>query len=288
MTSWAKKTIIMILCIETIFFIAPKLFFQYQPGAILVGLLGDLTNQQRESENLSPLKENAILNEAAKQKADDMAMYGYFAHTSPEGKTPWYWLDLVGYKYDYAGENLAINFSDTEDVTTAWMKSPTHRANIIKRQYTEMGSAIATGTYQGRESTFIVQVYANPRKEIAVAKATDTDPESEKIEEFVNNDEDIQVLGASIEDAKITNENLKSNIVPKKVEVFDLIVMVSLYILGIGLIINLFLRWNFRHHNHVNGALMVGILILFLILFNDNIGKEIYINSIDYAESQTY
>lgn len=96
-------------------------------------------------------------------KAQDMATKGYFAHTSPEGKkTPWYWLKQVGYQYQYAGENLAINFTDSKDVTNAWMNSPTHKANIVKDKYTEVGTGIATGLYEGRETVFVAQVYANP------------------------------------------------------------------------------------------------------------------------------
>ena len=60
-------------------------------------------------------------------KAQDMATLGYFAHVSPDGKTPWYWIEKVGYDYQYAGENLAINFSDSKDVTNAWMASPLHK-----------------------------------------------------------------------------------------------------------------------------------------------------------------
>jgi hypothetical protein len=95
-------------------------------------------------------------------KANDMATKSYFAHTSPEGKTPWYWLSQVGYNYQYAGENLAINFTDSKDVTNAWMASPTHKANIVKGNYTEIGTGIATGIYEGRETVFVAQVYANP------------------------------------------------------------------------------------------------------------------------------
>jgi hypothetical protein len=95
-------------------------------------------------------------------KANDMATNGYFSHTSPTGKTPWYWLEQVGYNYQFAGENLAINFTDSQDVTNAWMASPEHRANIEKGQYTEVGTGVATGMYQGKQAIFVAQDFANP------------------------------------------------------------------------------------------------------------------------------
>ncbi len=286
-SDWAKKTIIFILCIEAIFFIAPKLLWNSQPGAILVSTLGDLTNIERGNSNLASLTVNPLLSKAAELKAHDMAANGYFAHTSPDGKTPWYWLDQVGYHYDYAGENLAINFTDTEQVTDAWMKSPTHKANIIKSQYTEMGSGIATGTYQGRESVFVVQVYSNPRFEEKEIVATETD--SEKIDAFVNSHEDEQVLGAAIGDEKLNEENLKTTIVSQKSKTFDMAVLISLYILAMGLIINIFLRWSTKHHVKVNNVLFISVLVLILVLFNMNFGnKEIYNDSVDYAQLQTY
>ncbi len=95
-------------------------------------------------------------------KADDMATKGYFAHTSPEGLTPWYWFAQVGYNYTYAGENLAINFNESKDVDTAWLASPTHRANILNSHYTEIGIATAQGMYKGVQATFVVQMFGTP------------------------------------------------------------------------------------------------------------------------------
>jgi uncharacterized protein YkwD len=133
-----------------------------QLAAVLPTILASLTNTERKNQKLQPLTTNETLNRAATLKAQDMATKGYFAHTSPDGITPWYWLDQVGYKYKYAGENLAIDFINSEDVTTAWMNSPTHRANIIKDKYTEVGTGTATGMYQGHQTIFVVQVYARP------------------------------------------------------------------------------------------------------------------------------
>ena len=131
-------------------------------GAVLPGALIALTNGDRVAQSDQPLATNALLTAAAQEKANDMAAKGYFAHVSPDGTTPWHWLDQVGYRYTYAGENLAVDFTDSTAVETAWMNSPTHRANIVKPQYTEIGIAVANGVYQGRGATFVVQFFGTP------------------------------------------------------------------------------------------------------------------------------
>ena len=136
-------------------------------ATLLPNVLVDLTNEQRETEKIGDLKFNAILAKAAELKAEDMAAKGYFSHNSPDGKTPWYWLKQVGYVYSYAGENLAVNFFDSQDVVDAWMKSPTHRANLLNEHFTEIGIATAKGTYEGRDGIFVVQFFGRP----SVAKA---------------------------------------------------------------------------------------------------------------------
>ncbi len=138
-------------------------------AAVLPGVLATLTNEERQAEEVPDLVVNPLLSRAAQLKAEDMATREYFAHTSPEGKSPWYWIDAVGYQYNYAGENLAVNFTDSQDVTDAWMNSPTHKANIIKRVYREMGTGVAVGMYKGRKTTFVAQVYATPRPDVVMS-----------------------------------------------------------------------------------------------------------------------
>jgi len=127
-------------------------------GAILV----NLTNQNRAAANIAELSVNPLLEKAAQMKADDMASKGYFAHNTPDGKTPWYWLGQAGYKYTYAGENLAVNFENSEDVENAWMNSPGHFLNIMNPKYTEIGIATSTGIYKGRQAVFVVQMFGSP------------------------------------------------------------------------------------------------------------------------------
>lgn len=144
-----------------------------QSAAVVASSLVDLANADRAQSGLPPLDVNVHLQEAAQLKADDMAHYGYFAHTSPTGKDPWYWFQQAGYDFSYAGENLAVYFSDSSDVNNAWMNSPEHRGNILDPNYTQVGIAIAQGMYQGYETTFVVQEFGAPASSAASAVASD-------------------------------------------------------------------------------------------------------------------
>lgn len=132
-------------------------------SAIYGSVLVSLTNQDRIAASIPELKVNSTLERAAQMKADHMAKLGYFAHNTPDGKTPWYWFKEAGYNYKYAGENLAVNFEDSEEVQTAWKNSRGHFLNIINPKFTEIGIATSTGIYKGREAVFVVQMFGSPK-----------------------------------------------------------------------------------------------------------------------------
>lgn len=158
------KIIILVLIILVLFLtikpIKNRIFDSL--SSIYTFLLVDLANQDRSSLSIAQLKINHTLENAAQMKADDMAKRGYFSHNTPEGNTPWYWIEKNGYEYKYAGENLAVNFLDSEEVHRAWQNSPTHWFNIINPKYTEIGIATSVGFYKGREAVFVVQMFATP------------------------------------------------------------------------------------------------------------------------------
>jgi hypothetical protein len=131
-------------------------------AAIYSATLVDLANADRGQNNVGVLVVNPVLERAAQMKADDMAAKGYFAHWSPDGKAPWDWIKLAGYTYAVAGENLAIDFTDSTDVNDAWMNSPGHRTNLLNNRFTEIGIATAEGVYQGKETTYVVEMFGRP------------------------------------------------------------------------------------------------------------------------------
>lgn len=133
----------------------------------------ELTNQRRMERGLNPLQLNSVLNEVAQRKAGDMFAFNYWAHTSPSGRDPWSFFQEVGYRYLYAGENLARDFMNSNSVVDAWMNSPTHRTNILNNHYREIGLAVVDGTLNGVETTLVVQVFATPTP-VPIAKKTAT------------------------------------------------------------------------------------------------------------------
>lgn len=119
----------------------------------------NLTNYERSQNKLAPVSLNSELTTAAQNKAANMFKYDYWAHFAPDGTSPWDFIRGAGYNYSYAGENLARGFTTSIDAVNAWMKSPTHRANILASQYKDVGFAIAEGKLQGEDTVLIVQEF---------------------------------------------------------------------------------------------------------------------------------
>lgn len=167
-----------------------------------------LTNTEREVNRVGDVAENRLLDTAALAKAKDMAKLGYFSHNGPDGKTPWQWIAGAGYQYQYAGENLAVRFIDSQDVVNAWMQSPTHRENIVKPVYTEIGVGVAQGLFQGQPATYVVQYFASPKLAVAntpaaVAAATPAVPATAQTSAPAS----AQVEGASVAPTPAPSDN---------------------------------------------------------------------------------
>ncbi|MEK7167975.1 MAG: CAP domain-containing protein, partial [Patescibacteria group bacterium] len=128
-------------------------------SAIDVSKLIQMTNDYRLSRGLSSLNINPRLTQAAVNKAQDLLAKDYFSHTSPQGKRFSEWIKEVNYQYFYVGENLAIDFADNEDLFEAWLESRSHRENIVRPQYQEIGMTALSGDFNGRETTVVVQVF---------------------------------------------------------------------------------------------------------------------------------
>src|SRR6185503_13968338 len=95
-------------------------------AAISPAQLIKLANQDRAANHIAPLKESPKLAKAAQKRADYLASTGYFSHQDLLGNWPWHYFTENGYKFKYAGENLARKFTDSEEVQKAFMSSPTH------------------------------------------------------------------------------------------------------------------------------------------------------------------
>lgn len=143
------KTLLVLFCLLIVWQAASILLL---PKRSLVA--SDLTSEnilkavsaERTLRNLNALSPDARLSSAAQYKAGDMISRRYFSHTDPEGNYIWGKIAEAGYTpYLQLGENLAIEFYNTESLVSAWMNSPTHRANILNEGFKDQGAGLAFG-----------------------------------------------------------------------------------------------------------------------------------------------
>jgi len=106
-------------------------------------------NLRRIASHLAPLRLEPRLCAVAESHARDMAARKYFDHRSPEGVGPFERLDRAGWRYRYAGENLALAVNAPEAAAQLY-GSPDHRANMLEPHYSRVGIA-AIRTPAGEE-----------------------------------------------------------------------------------------------------------------------------------------
>ncbi len=147
----------------SIFIIGFSIALLFTPKVVFAGTeeiaIMSLMNSQRSSLGLKPLLWNEKLALAARVKSVDMITDGYWSHTSPDGKTPWFFMKQAGYKYRSAGENLARGFDSASATVNAWMNSEGHKANILSVKYKETGVAIVSGKMNGVDTKLVVAMY---------------------------------------------------------------------------------------------------------------------------------
>ena len=107
-----------------------------------------------------PLRWDSTLAKVATAHSKDMADHNFFSHDSRNGTSPFQRIKKAGYRYDFAGENIAAGFHSPASVVKAWLKSPGHCKNLMNRSYDELGVGFATG---GTYGTYWTQDFGNPR-----------------------------------------------------------------------------------------------------------------------------
>ncbi len=120
----------------------------------------ELVNQIRSEDGLATLVENEFLASAADAKTSDMVENEYFDHLDSYDHDI---TSLISEDYNYyiIGENLAYGFNSEEALLDAWMKSDSHKDNILYRQYedTGVGVEVIGDTYM------VAQVFGLTQKE---------------------------------------------------------------------------------------------------------------------------
>jgi len=102
-----------------------------------------LVNAERAKEGMSALKSDySNLNKAAKKRASELPLRFNSSHERPDGR-PWHTvLEEYNVRYTIAGENIAYGYRTAAHVVQDWMASPTHRENIMNKNFTHIGVGI--------------------------------------------------------------------------------------------------------------------------------------------------
>ncbi len=102
-------------------------------------------NQIRTQRGLHALKLSRRLSAAADQQSVSMGAKGFFSHNSADGTAFWkrilhYYPDR-NYRSWAVGENLLWSSPDIDasQALEMWMKSPEHRANLLSKNWREIG-----------------------------------------------------------------------------------------------------------------------------------------------------
>jgi len=270
---------------------------------VLPAVLIDEANENRALYNITPLTRNSTLERAASEKANDMAFYSYFAHISPTGITPWYWFTKAGYHFVYAGENLAINFNDSEAVTRAWMDSPGHRANILNGNFTEIGIATANGYYEGHPTIFVVQLFGKPITASTLATSPAPAVASAEVESSPIVEPEVTIVSeidrfVAVKNTQVTDESLATNLgsegkvgtpvtkygtTPAKIlsspgSLLDIIYFIIAIIIAIAMFISLTIELKRHHGKHlITGLFLILLLGVLIYAYGNYSGTSILI-----------
>jgi hypothetical protein len=172
---WVHALSAIVITVKVVAILGVSLYAgQAHQSSVTPSAITQLSNQARKAQGQAGLKTNSALTKAAQAKAKDMISNDYFAHISPKRVTPWYWFSQAGYRYTSAGENLAIDYVNSEDVIQAWLNSPSHRKNLLNSKYQDIGVAVATGEINGTTSVIVVQMFGTPTK--STSKVVTTAP----------------------------------------------------------------------------------------------------------------
>lgn len=118
--------------------VKPEVKPEVQNQAYVYGLrITELVNQHRAAAGLNPVTYSAELSMPAQTRAFEIEKS--FSHTRPDGRYFSTALKDYGISYRFCGENIAWGQKSPEEVVTAWMNSPSHRANILHKSFTKLG-----------------------------------------------------------------------------------------------------------------------------------------------------
>ncbi|WP_343731731.1 CAP domain-containing protein [Duganella sp.] len=110
-----------------------------------------------------PLRWSEQLGAAALDQSSDMASRRKLDHVGSDGSTVLERSRRAGYNWSRIGENIAYGQWSAQEVLATWLASPTHCANIMNGDFTDMGAAFSRTPEGGSGVIYWAQVFGKPR-----------------------------------------------------------------------------------------------------------------------------
>lgn len=116
-------------------------------------------NEKRQKRNLKPLKENKMLDYVAYLRAKTIFDTQEYTHEATlSGMTYSTLTNKLGYFYKSLGENLAIGYTNEEQIITDWEKSKKHADIMFRNDYSEAGAYTLEGIFYGKSGNVTVLI----------------------------------------------------------------------------------------------------------------------------------
>src|SRR6202161_307385 len=145
-----------VLLFTAIGLLTPAVYARPPQSTSPEGQLFNSVNRERAAQGLSSLQWDDALASAARDHASQMSLHNLMSHQLPGEPELIDRAAAAGVRFSVIAENVAIG-PDASTIHTAWMRSPGHRANILRPELNALGIAVV----QGNAGLFAVQDFAH-------------------------------------------------------------------------------------------------------------------------------
>lgn len=107
-----------------------------------------IVNRKRVAHGCRKVGERLTLRKAARRHSARMAAAQNLSHQLPGEPSLGVRVTNAGYHWSMVGENIAFGQTTARSVMRAWMRSPSHKANILNCRFRHLGVGVAfDGSY---------------------------------------------------------------------------------------------------------------------------------------------